>query len=502
MAHDYSYNSADVHPHYTETIVPIETVRDCVEGSWRIKREKYTYLPHPSQVDTSSKEQQARYDMYIKGAEFDNYPALSLRAWLGKMRVSNTTTDLPERLNYLIQNADGDGTPLLSALESCASNIFQTKYHVLVADYQGLSDIDISQLTKADAEKLAPRATIKQYTREALVDWNYRRINGVMQLSYVKLRETGYEFNPETNVRDPIESFLTLALDEEGNYYQYKEVDGEGGERDYVTIGGSNLKWLPVEIVSDEELPVGDLPQGMGMLYPICESALYRYRVSADYKEAMRYLVPTTFTKGWKQGDKEIFVEVNGREQMAWGPGCANNLPNEVEVDIKSVNTELEGFERYFEANSKKVKALGGVFKDGMQQQRTATEADIDATEQNAMLESIASQLEYAWKRMVAYCGMFEGLFQPDAVESALDQIVIDLPRDFATPKLSVEEVRVLLDAKTEGLYTTEQAIKILEQGGWGAGEEIEVWLANLKEEAPSISSIANQLPRQEQDSQ
>src|SRR5690606_22579322 len=104
MAHDSIRTTQ--HPNYAETVTALETVRDCVQGSWKVKRERYKYLPHPSMIDTESKEQQARYAMYIQGAEFDNYPALSLRAWLGKMRIGNSAVDLPERLKYLEQNAD------------------------------------------------------------------------------------------------------------------------------------------------------------------------------------------------------------------------------------------------------------------------------------------------------------------------------------------------------------------------------------------------------------
>lgn len=497
MAHDFPTTSTSQHPDYAETVTALKTVRDCVQGSWKIKRETYRYLPHPSQVETNSEEQRVRYLMYLQGAEFDAYPALSLRAWLGKMRIGNGTAELPDRISYLVQNADGDGTPLLSAIESAANNVFQTKYHVLVADYQGLSDVELTELSLADAQALNPRATIKQYTRESLVDWDYRRINGVMQLAYLKLREVGYDFNPETNTREEIEAFLILALDADGNYYQQKEVKGVEGERDYVTVNSSPLTWIPAEIVADEELPIGSLPQGMGMLYPICEKSLAMYINSADYSEARKTLVATLMTMGWKEGDLELFKQINGRDFVQLGGRCANNLPEGVSFDVLDSSPSMMGFTDYEDRTIRKVRQLGGAAKDAAEATRTATEADIDATEQNAMLETLASQLEYAWKRVISYCGMFEGLWQPDQVESSLEQINLELPRDFATPKMSVEEVKVLLDAKTEGLYTTEQVITLLEQGGWGTGEDIAVWLAKLEEAAPSLSDMANRLPRE-----
>ncbi|MGB2063502.1 MAG: DUF4055 domain-containing protein [Marinomonas gallaica] len=495
--HNYSTGtvtpSVTTHPDYSASIAPLQVVRDCIEGEVRVKSRGEHLLPHPCAVDKTSPEQQMRYAKYLAGAEFDGFPDLTRRGWLGKMQVGKLTHKLPERLDYLVQNADGDGTPLSAAIEYAASSVMQTKYHVLVADYQGLSDADTSTLSMADVEALNPRATVKQYARESLVDYDFKRINGVMQLYYVKLLEVASELDPESGSRKNIESYLILALDEDGNYYQQKEVDGRKGERNYVSVGGSALKWLPVEVVADEECQVGSLPRGMGLLYPICSLALSRYRVSADYKEMLSALPPTVFTRGWRQGDKELFDEINGRDYMQFGSGRANNLPNNVDVKIESVSDSTGAFTSYFDNNADKVRALGGVFRDKSETQKTATEADIDASEQNAMLEMLADNLEHAFARMIAYCGMFEGLFAPDALEQQIGEtVIVSLPRDFASPKLSVEEVRTLMDLIVAGVRTREHVVKALAQGGWDV-QEAEQTLSDLENELPPLSMQAQQ---------
>lgn len=487
--------SVTTHPDYLFASNQLRLVRDCIEGEPRIKVKGEIYLPHPCAVDKTSDEQKMRYAQYLAGAEFDGFPDLTRRGWLGKMQISKLTAEMPDQLQYLIQNADGDGTPLSAAVESAASSVMQTKYHVLVADYQGLSDVDTSQLSLADAEALNPRAAIKQYTRESLVDWDYKRINGVMQLYYVKLMEVASELDPSTGTRKPIESYLILALDEEGNYYQQKEIDGQMGERNYLRVRGAPLNWLPVEIVADEELPIGHLPRGMGLLYQICSLALARYRVSADYKELLRSLPPTVFTRFWKQGDKELFNEINGRDYMVFGSGGANNLPNEVDVKIESIDDATGAFTTYFDNNADKVRAMGGIFRDKVEATKTATEADIDASEQNAMLEMVADNVERAFARMVIYCGMFEGVFMPDQLEQQIgESVIISLPRDFASPKLSVEEVRTLLDMIVAGVRTREQVVKALAQGGWDV-QDAEATLAEIENELPPLSSTP--APRQ-----
>ena len=96
----------------------------------------------------------------------------------------------------------------------------------------------------------------------------------------------------------------------------------------------------------------------------------------------------------------------------------------------------------------------------------TATEADINASEQNAKLTSIADNLEGAFKRLVNYCLMFEGGIGVDAVMNT-DSIEIDLPRDFATPKLSVEEVKSYMEMVMMGVMGKDEFDAVLKKGGW-----------------------------------
>lgn len=487
--------AANTHPHYRLTINEMNTVRDCMEGSPSVKRYTYDYLPHPSQVDLNSEEQKVRYAEYLFGAEFDSYPDDTRRTLIGKMRLNDTASELPDRIDYLKQDFDGDGMSLNGAVEYAVNNILQMKWHVLVSDYQGLSDVDLRSISIADLERANARASVKQYTRENVVNWHFDRVNGAMQLRFIMLLERGYDFTYSKLEHTVVESYLILALDEEGNYYQqkvvYKDTGFEEGERSYVTVNGQPMKWLPVVIVADEELDQNKLPLSLGYLYPICELTLNRYRVSAVYKEAQRNLPPTMMTTGWKSGDMEIFKEANGqRTYIATGGRAVNNLPEDVQYGILSPNTSMEDFHWYFEYNEKQIKAMGGTVKKDSGAM-TATEADIDANNQNALLESIASSIEDGFKRAISYCAMFEGLWQMDAVEDNLDEIQLELPRDFSTPKLSVEEVRVLMEMLMNGLRTRDQIVKQLAAGGWDL-QDAELTLQELDSAPPLIGNVNN----------
>lgn len=460
------------HPEYVAMREDLKSVRTAILGAPFVKAGREELLPHPSSIDTTSKEAKMRYNAYIAGAEFDEFPKQTIKTILGRMKFNSLSVELPERLGYLIENIDNDGTSLVGAVENAAANIAAVKWHCLVTDYRGLSGLAVDQVSKADIQAANPRATVKQYPREAVVWWHHDRINDTMQLTFIMLRETQLDFNKQTFVGTIIESFLILALDEEGNYYQQKLVRntaGAGyqmGEPDYVLVGGQPLKWLPVEIVADEELTPGKFPQDLGMLAPICDLALSRYRVSAEYKEAMRMIAPTVNVIGMDSMAWEQYREINQRDYVITGSGGVNLFSTGVDMEVVSAGVTLNGYEQYFKDNESKVRALGGSFATDQGKEQTAEEARIGNAEQTARLVTMAYQLEAAFKRAILYAGMFEGLFNVDNIESNLDQIELMLNKDFAQAKMSPLERDAIRNDYLSGLISKEEALKQLEQGG------------------------------------
>jgi hypothetical protein len=305
------------------------------------------------------------------------------------------------------------------------------------------------------------------------------------------LQEVGSTFDLENYKRETVTSYLILALDDKGNYYQQKLVksaDGiQAGERSPVTVnGGTPLKWLPIQIVADGELTSGLMPMELGYLSPIVDKAYHSYTVSADHKEALRNLCPTINTSGWTEQKHALFSKINGRGFIATGSGIVNNLPEGVTAEVIGGDTGFEGYQWYFDNLAGKVRAMGGSFKTDQVSNKSATEAAIDSSEQNAFLACLATSIESAYARICLYCGMFEGLWAQDAVEDNLDKVVIDLPRDFASQKISPDEQRVIIETFMAGLYTKEQAIKMLVLGGV-APDDAQTMLADADNAGPPL---------------
>ena len=474
----------------------IEAVRTAIKGAYFVKKETYTYLPHPSQVDKTSATQKARYAEYLAGAEFDDFPSQTLASDTGKLKLDQTVIELPNQLDYLEQNADGDGLSLVGLTRSAFRNVASVKWHVLLTDYKGLTDVDIEDLSIDEARNLNIRASIKQYARESVWDYDFQRVDGKLQLTYLVLREV--YTNPKRGIglkiQPDIEVFLMLALDEDGNYYQQKYVRGVGAkgdyqpsERNYVFVNNEPLKFIPVEFACDEEFQSGELPQDLGYLSSICELAYSRYRVSAVYKETMRDLAPTQHIFGVSDADWEFFSNTNGRDYVATGASAVNVWRDtNTKVEIVGADVELEGFERYFDKNESKVRALGGSFETDDNDQETATATAINNYNKTARLSGAVTSIEEAIQRSIAYCGMFEGLYSQDSIEGELDNIAFKLPRDFATARLTADEVRVYMELRASGELPRLELLSILEQGGWTISKAEEL-IEMSESEPPSI---------------
>lgn len=469
------------HPEYMLMREEVDNVNTAILGAPFVKAKREKLLPHPSSIDTKSPEAVMRYDAYLAGAEFDEFPKQTLKTIIGRMKLNSLSVELPDRISYLTENIDNDGTSLVGAIENAAGKIAAFKWQCVVTDYRGLSGVRLDEVSKADVAAANPRASVKQYPRSSVVWWHHERIDDAMQLVFIMLRETQLDFNRHTFLGTIVESFIILALDEDGNYYQQKVVkslDGyEIGDPDYVMVGGQALRWLPVEIIADEELTPGEFPKDLGMLAPICDLALARYRVSAEYKEAMRMIAPTVNTSGWTQvGWETEFPKMNnGRGYLITGTGGVNNLPEGVIMDVISASVELNGYEKYFEANEAKVRALGGSFPTDQGKEQTATEANIGNAEQTARLVTLAYQLESGFKRAILYAGMFEGLWSPDAIEENLEQIELTLNKEFAENKLTDAQVTAILNIRMTGIYPDSEIVKMLVQGGWSVSKAEEL---------------------------
>ena len=457
-------------------------VRDSVEGRTAIVNSPQveTYVPDPTNIQgeayrTKTPEERRRYDNYVNGAEYDNYPSSTLTSWLGLMDIMGLEDDavmLSGRVAHLVDDFDGDGTSILESMEATASNIFQAKYHILLSQYgYEFGDFPEQDLTLDEARALGIKSSVKEYQRENLIDWEFSKVNGVKQLTFARLVEKVTLRDEDMIQSETYNNYITLALDENNDYYQQIQYGTEGNqksERVYPLANGSRLNFIPLTIIIDQPEIKGKLPRSLGELHSICRKAISRMQTSASLNRALGVIVPTPFTSGWKQQDIALFKELNGRDHVVFGSGQSNQLPDGVTVDVVSLASADNALFRKMDDNAKEARALGARFETEDSTQKTATEIRARNAREESILHNVASSIEIGYAQAIRYCALFEG------DENA--EIEINLNKDFSNSKLTVEERKAIEGNVLSGLMTRDEGRKEMRLGGIPLDEDEEVF--------------------------
>jgi len=465
------------HPDYVDTIDEVKTVRDAIEGSNAIKNgdRSKIYLPNPTDTDIllgqDLVESRNRYNRYKNRAEYDAFPGRTESGYVGALKSTPPDfAEIPPEIDYLLTDSDGDNLTLSESIEITQANLLEVKFHGLLVDFNGLTQIDINddspQLTNAQAKELDLKATIKHYPRESIVDWDYGVVNNQNQLTFVKLMEKVSEINRETLQRVEVENQLVLALDENGEYYQQqitKTAEGKDqiSERLYPENNSGRLNLIPFEIVIDQKQKSSSIPKQLGILYPICLKAIARYQVNADLKEAIhRSAQPTMWSSGWDERSFKIYTDLTGHEHIATGSGAHIPIPKGSEIGYLEWNADSNAMFKYLEGNQKEAKALGARFDTSDPKDEAVGVAKIRSAEELSALMNIQSSIRESYIRVLGWCFSFM------STSTAEPNIEINLNKEFNKVKLTAQEQAAILNNFTMGLIDRQEALEQLEKGG------------------------------------
>lgn len=463
---------------YNAARAAVQQIRDALDGEVVVKAAENIdqHLPDPFPHLSADDDKPARLKRYRMNAEFDEVVANTAESLVGAMfRKRLTFEDIPAGLEYLIADADGDGAGLEEVAKSVVMEQLGFNYVAGLAEFSDLASMDLeaSNLTVSQARRAGLRSFIKLYPREAVIDWNFRRVNGVRQLEYVvlreqeELRETGAMFGKNKKTR---ESFLILYLDDNGDYTQKRYTDGDGTkggqwtEAYNPTMRGAKIKFIPLEFAIASPSLRHDLPRKLGYLAGITSKIFARFRASGDYKECLWLNgAPMTSSSGWDEHTHEVYKKISGINHVPSGPGAHFMRPEGVDFDIHSWNAGQSAYADYLARNEREIRALGGVFDTTDGDPETAKAAAIKHAEKTGTLAAVADSTEAMLNKLIYYCGQFQG------IEAPAD--VVKVSRDFVQSKISPQERNAILNERDAGLYDDEEALKQLKQGGALVGE-------------------------------
>lgn len=283
------------HPEYRAIAPRWRLVRDIVENNAM----RY--------IRTVDVEDYNRSQQYKEDAILMNFTRLTKNGLTGLVFRKESKVELPEDLDYLMEDATGTGLDLDDLAKFLLSELQQTGRAGLLVDYPTRNE----EMSLLDDEQMQFKARIKPYVAESIINWKTVTIGSKTMPSMVVLREI-YDCIDEKDGFDWVEKvqYRVLYLGEDGAYRQSVWDNNYNLIEDVMPVDaeGNPFYYIPFYFVGseDNDWHIDPIP-----LYDLAVLNLGHYRNSADYEESI-FLngQPTAILGG--DVDPDQFVETYG----------------------------------------------------------------------------------------------------------------------------------------------------------------------------------------------
>jgi hypothetical protein len=389
-----------------------QQTRDAVKGSVAIKEKRARYLPVPdgetgsegaTNLRYANEEHKGtgtlRYRNYIKRAVYTNFTGRTKNALVGAVFRKDPTIVVPVGLEYLIDDATGDGLSLNQLAKDELSNLLEVGRAGFLVDYpqadQGLSveDVDLLDL----------RASIVPYTAEQIINWKLDAYGGRKLLTLIVLEEDypddDDEFGHEKKKQQRI-----LRLSDEGYSQQIYRDEMPYSEQFFPTKADGS-KWFEIPFVfcgsKNNDASIDDAP-----LADIAEVNLAHYRNSADYEESCFITgQPTLFITHSLSAEQFAEYNPNGIKLGSRAGHVLGETGAATLVQAEANNIVREAM------NSKlnEMVAIGARIVTDRGQNETAEGARIRFASENSVLGDVVNNLSEALFTCILWVGEFMG---------------------------------------------------------------------------------------------
>lgn len=282
------------HPAHAEEVDRWKLVRSVIES--KVKK----YLK-----DVDSKDETGRNDKYKDHAQLVNFTARTKNGLIGAMYRAPTEVMLPLGVEYLEDDATGNGMGIARLSKKVSSEVLQTGRYGLLVDYPR-SDTD---LTQQQVEQLNLKARINQYIPENIINWNSQYVNGVNKLALVVLREYNSVLKEDGFTWEEQTQYRVLKLEDNTYIQQLYNADGDWVS-DYIPTDFNGNSWdeIPFMFVgsADNDSDIDTAP-----LYDLAMLNIGHLRNSADYEESVHIVGQPTLM---------VSVAMSNEEFKAYNP--------------------------------------------------------------------------------------------------------------------------------------------------------------------------------------
>lgn len=395
------------HPDYSKYLPIWTQTRDAVRGSVAIKEKKHQYLPVPDNDSGDERKgtETVRYRQYMKRALFTNFTGRTKNALVGAAFRKDPIIELSDDLEYLAEDATGDGLSLTQLAKDELSNLLETGRSILLVDYPQTDE----NVTIEDVRRMNLRASIIPYTAEQVINWKSDVVEGQRKLVACTIAENYLEPLDEFDHTKKIQ-YRVLRLRPDGYTQQiYREEEPFTTEFYPKRADGSNWQEIPLMFIGSKnnDSTIDDAP-----LSDIAEVNLAHFRNSADYEESC-FLVgqPTLFIT--HSLSVEQFKQFNP-QGIKLGSRAGHVLGETGSATLLQAN-ENQLVMRAMEAKEQQMVAIGARIITDRADRETAEAARIRFASENSVLGDVVGNLSDALTKCVEWVGEFMGVDAGDS---------------------------------------------------------------------------------------
>ncbi len=453
------------HPEYDRMLPLWQKCEHCAEGEHAIHAAKTLYLPRLAD------EEPADYDQRLNRTPFFNAVWRTISGLKGTMFRKQPMLDAPQTVADALVDADLAGTPLDMLVQETVEELLTTGRAGIMVDYPR-AEIR-PDMTAADVAQLGLRPFLSLYPAQTIINWRTGRVNNVMQLTMIVLRE-----------------IVTVAGESEfdsSESVQYRVLDLVGGvyrQRMYrQTENGDELVWETVPMMNGR--PLNAIPfvifgvDSLGWdvesppLLDLVEMNLHHYTVSADYEHGCHFSgLPTAVISGYTPADGET-IRIGGKAVIA--------LPApEARGSYMEVQSNFEALRKNLDEKKAEMAVLGARM---LENQKTAVEAAETLRQRQAGEQSALAALAD-----VVSMGFTRSLSVFAAWMNAAGEVAYQINKDFIPVGMTAQELTALVAAWQSGAISGQTLHANLQ-----AGEIVDAE-TSFEEEQERIASSAPRL--------
>lgn len=422
------------HEEYAEYIDIWKMISDVIAGKKAIDEEGDKYLPKPSGRSDNE------YAAYQKRAVLYNATARTMDGLLGALFRKDVKAIVPEELEYLLYNTDGEDNGINQFSKKVATQVISKGRQGILVDFPQASGVE----TLADERKANMKARIQSYTPESIVNWKVVKDGGLLKLTHVLLKEEEHRAKGHAFKFAKFTRYRVLELHEEGFYFI--RILEESVNKDNKSV------WTEVETIVPrlpngellDRIPfffVGSIDNGAKVnkapLYDLAQLNLSHYRNSADFEEAL-YMIgqPTS----WISGLNKDFIDEN-QNNIKIGSRITWLLPSEAQVGLLESRADKQLLQKAMELKESEMLGLGArIMQDNSSSgSESAESVSLRRSGESSQLSCIADNINAAMTEALKLCALWMGL-DPTGVKYSIN-------KEFFSKRLTHQEITALVSA-------------------------------------------------------